>query len=67
MKLDAYNLENLFHRPIFMNESPEKIMQAINNYYRLSALLDKREYSIEDKKAIANIIHNYDELVRREK
>jgi hypothetical protein len=66
MKLEYFNLENLVHRSIFMNESPEKSMQVLNNYYRLSALLEKREYSAEDKKTIANIIHNYDESKSRE-
>ncbi len=62
MKLASTDPENLVLSPIFMNESPEKSMQVLNNYYKLSALLEKREYSVEDKKAIANIIHNYDEL-----
>ena len=44
-----------------MNESLGKSMQALNNYYKLSAFLGKK-YSVEDKKAIANIIHNCDEL-----
>ena len=62
MRLTSFNLENPFRSPIFMNESPQKCMQVLNNYYILSALLEKKEYSVDDKKAIANIIHNYDEL-----
>ena len=62
MKLASSNPENLVLRPIFMNESPEKSMQILNNYYKLLVLLEKTEYSVEDKKAIANIIHNYDEF-----
>ena len=63
MKIASSNPENIVLRPIFMNESPEKSMQVLNNYYKISALLEKREHSVEDKKVIANIIHNYDEFV----
>ncbi len=66
MKLAFTDPENLVLRPIFMNESPEKNMQVLNDYYKLSALLEKREYSVEDKKAMANILHNYDELMSAE-
>lgn len=62
MRLTSFNLENSFHHSIFMSESPEKSMQILNNYYKLSALLEKKEYSVEDKKAIANIINNYDQF-----
>lgn len=62
MKLASSNPENLVFRPIFMNESPEKSMQVLNNYYKISALLEKREHSVDDKKAIAHILHDYDEL-----
>lgn len=66
MKLTSTDPENLVFRPIFMNESPEKSMQVLNNYYKILALLEKREHSVEDKKAMANILHNYDELMSGE-
>ena len=62
MRLASFNLENLFRRPSFMNESPIESMQVLNDYYNLSGLIENEEYSVEDKNTILDIILDYDGL-----
>jgi hypothetical protein len=50
MRLATYNLENMFERPIVMNlPSTDDGRQVLADYYNLSDLIQKQEYSQDDK------------------
>lgn len=63
MKLASFNLENLFRRPTFMNESSQMSQQILKDYYDLSGLIEKEEFTVEDKDAIVRILRKYDGII----
>jgi endonuclease/exonuclease/phosphatase family metal-dependent hydrolase len=46
-----------------MNEPPKESMRVLQDYYELSSLIEKDQYSSEDKNTIVRIIRNYDGLI----
>jgi endonuclease/exonuclease/phosphatase family metal-dependent hydrolase len=68
MRLAIFNLENLFERPRIMNlPSNEEGRQVLKDYYQLSDLIEKEEYSRNDKRSILNIMERYEGLLERRK
>jgi endonuclease/exonuclease/phosphatase family metal-dependent hydrolase len=68
MRLATFNLENLFERPRIMNlPSNEEGRQVLKDYYQLSDLIEKEEYSRNDKRSILNIMERYEGLLERRK
>lgn len=63
MKLASFNLENLFRRPTFMNESSQLSQQILKDYYDLSGLIEKEEYTAEVKNTILSILKRYDGII----
>ena len=65
MRLTTYNLENMFERPIVMNlPSTDDGRQVLADYYHLSDLIQKQEYSQDDKNTILNIMNKYNGLLK---
>ncbi len=66
MRLATFNLENLFERPRIMNlPSNEEGRQVLKDYYQLSDLIEKEEYSKSDKRLILNIMKRYEGLLEK--
>ena len=65
MRLATFNLENMFERPIIMNlPSTEEGRQVLADYYRLSDLTQKQQYSEDDKDTILKIMKQYKGLLK---
>jgi endonuclease/exonuclease/phosphatase family metal-dependent hydrolase len=65
MRLTTYNLENMFERPIVMNlPSTDDGRQVLADYYHLSDLIQKQEYSQDDENTILNIMNKYNGLLK---
>lgn len=66
MRLAAFNLENLFERPLIMNlPSTEEGREVLKDYYQLSDLIQKEEYSKNDKRSIFDIMKRHNGLVKK--
>jgi endonuclease/exonuclease/phosphatase family metal-dependent hydrolase len=60
MLLATFNLENMFERPTIMNlPSTEEGRRVLEDYYHLSDLIQKQQYSQNDKDMILNIMKQY--------
>lgn len=60
VRIAAYNLENLFSRPLAMKEgSGAKGQEAIDDHARLNALIAKELYSEEDKQELLALDRKY--------
>ena len=65
MRLATFNLENMFQRPIIMNlPSTKKGRQVLADYYHLSDLIQKQQYSQNDKDTILKIMKQYRGLLK---
>jgi endonuclease/exonuclease/phosphatase family metal-dependent hydrolase len=65
MRLATFNLENMFERPIIMNlPSTEEGRQVLADYYHLSDLIQKQQYSQNDKDTILKIMKQYSGLLK---
>jgi hypothetical protein len=66
MRLAAFNLENLFERPLIMNlPSTEEGREVLKDYYQLSDLIQKEEYSKNDKRSIFDIMERHNGLIKK--
>src|SRR5918911_825056 len=65
MRLATFNLENMFERPVIMNlPSTQKGRQVLADYYHLSDLIQKQQYSQNDKDTILKIMKQYSSLLK---
>ena len=64
MKLATFNLENLFERPAIMNlDSDTLSQQVLKDYFDLSTIFEKEQYSQADKDLILKLMKKYDGLL----
>jgi endonuclease/exonuclease/phosphatase family metal-dependent hydrolase len=65
MRLATFNLENMFERPVIMNlPSNNEGRKVLADYYRLSDLIQKQQYSQTDKDMILKIMKQYSGLLK---
>src|SRR5215212_883023 len=67
MKLASFNLENLFQRPAFMNlPSNDQGQQILKDYYQLSDLIQKKNYTSDDRNLIVQLMRKYPGLASKD-
>lgn len=67
MRLATFNVENMFERPAAMNlPKPEEGKPFLEDYYTLTKLINKHEYSQADKTKILDIMKRNNGLLKND-
>ena len=68
MRLATFNVENMFERPAAMNLlNPEEGKPFLEDYYSLTNLIGKQQYSNADKTKMLDIMKRNDGLLKQDK
>jgi hypothetical protein len=66
MRLATYNVENMFERPVAMDlHTWEEGRQALQDFTRLSNLIQKQQYSQQDKEEMITRMKRYKGLLTK--